>query len=257
MSRVPLSSSIEPVADLKQQRLQVNVSGRRLLLALGVWLVAAAVVGTVTAVTARVTAIADATPIIVAEVYVLLVVALVGFVRPHTSRALGLSPFRIADVGLAAAACGAAYLVTAALQSAGGPWPWSSTIAILEAIGSDDGRLATASPGTATVIIVRACLLAAVAEEMLFRGVFYAWLRKRLGAGAAISITAASHSAIHMFPAVLPLAFVMGLGFGWIRERCGSTIPTIIVHALHNALLIALAYLSNGWTVRLPAWGRQ
>jgi hypothetical protein len=145
--------------------------------------------------------------------------------------------------------------LTAAIQSAGGPWPWSSSIAILKAMGSDDGRLATAGPAVAGIIVIRACVLAALGEETLFRGVLYTWLRQRLPASAAIPVSAAAHAAVHGFPAILPLAFIMGLGFGWVRERSGSTVPTVIVHAVHNAALIALSYYASGWTARLPAWG--
>jgi hypothetical protein len=231
------------------------VTGRRLLVSVGLWLVAAVIVCTTTALAARRIGVADVTVIVVAEVYVLLIAALVVVMRPCTAQALGLVRCRLADIGLAVAACGAAYLVTAALQSAGGSWPWSSAIEILKGMGSDDGRLATADPAIAAIIIVRACVLAALGEEMFFRGVLYAWLRRRLSATVAIPVSAAAHAAIHGFAAILPLGFAIGLGFGWVRERSGSTVPTIVVHAVHNAVMIAWAYQLTGWTARLPTWG--
>ena len=231
------------------------VTGRRVLLALGLWLSAAVVVGTTTAFAVRGSGADAITAIVVAEVYALLIVALAMVFRPHTAQALGLVRCRAADVGLAFAACGGAYLVAAAIQSVVGPWPWSSSIAILQAMGSDDGRLATAGPALAGIIVIRACVLAALGEEALFRGVLYTWLRQRLPASAAIPVSAAAFAAIHGFPAVLPLAFLLGLGFGWVRERSGSTLPTIIVHAVHNAGLIAWSYYATAWTARLPTWG--
>lgn len=229
------------------------MTGRRLLLALGAWLLIAIVAGVLTATVGPGLGIPDVTAVIVAEVYLILIVVLIAIVRPI--EALGLTKFRWADVGLAAGVCGIAYVVSALLQRTFGPWTWSSTVAILKAMGSDDGRLMAADPTMAAIIIVRACALAAVAEELLFRGAFYAWLRTHLGPGAVIPITAGAHATIHMFPAVMPLAFLLGLGFGWIRERSGSTIPVIIVHGLHNAVLIGWAYLAGGWTARLPPWG--
>jgi hypothetical protein len=231
------------------------VTGKRVLLALALWLFAAVVIGAATVFAARGNDAAAVTAIVVSEVYTLLIVALAIVFRPRTAEALGLVGCRRADVGLAFAACGGAYLLTAAIQSAAGPWPWSSSIAILKAMGSDDGRLATAGPAVAAIIIIRACLLAALGEEALFRGVLYTWLRRRLRASAAIPVTAAAHAAIHGFPAILPLAFILGLGFGWVRERSGSTVPTIIVHAVHNAALIGWSYYATGWTARLPTWG--
>ena len=230
----------------------MTVSGRRLLTALGLWLLASAIIGTATFFATRGLGALDATPIIVAEVYALLITTLAFVFRSRT--ALGLVRCRIADVGLAVALCGGAYLVTATVQSTGGPWPWSSAVAILQAMGSDDGRLATVGPAMTVVIILRATLLASVGEEMLFRGVLYTWLRQRIPAAAAIPISAAAHAAIHGFPAILPLAFVLGLGFGWVRERSGSIVPTIVVHALHNVALIGWAHYATGWTARLPPW---
>lgn len=226
------------------------------MLALGVWLLAAGITGALTALAARGVGVTDVTAIVVAEVYALLIAALVVVVRPRTRQALGLVRCRFAHVGLAVAVCGVAYLVTAALQwLAGGQWPWSRTIAILTAMGSDDGRLATAGPIMIGIILVRASLLAAVGEEMLFRGVLYAWLRRHSSAGVAMPVSAAAFAVIHGVPAILPLAFVLGLGFGWVREYSGSTVPTIVVHALHNAGLIMWAYYAAGWAARLPAWG--
>ena len=145
--------------------------------------------------------------------------------------------------------------VTAALQSAGGLWPWSSAVAILKAMGSDDGRLATAGPAVAAIITLRATLLAAVGEEMLFRGVLYTWLRQRFPAAAAIPVSAAAPCGRSMAFPPFSLAFVMGLGFGWVRERSGSIAPTIVVHALHNVALIGWAYYVSEWTARFPASG--
>ena len=107
------------------------VTGKRVLLALGLWLLAAVVIGTATAFAARSIGAAAVTAIVVGEVYTLLIVALMIVFRPRTAQALGLVRCRRADVGFAFAACGGAYLITAAIQSAVGPWPWSSSIAIL------------------------------------------------------------------------------------------------------------------------------
>jgi membrane protease YdiL (CAAX protease family) len=144
--------------------------------------------------------------------------------------------------------------VTGLIQSLIAPQSWAAARAILPAMFSDDGRLASAGPTMTVVILVRACGLAAIGEELLFRGALYAWLRPRLSAPATIVITAAAFAAIHGLPPILPLAFAMGLGFGWIRERSGSTVPTIIIHALHNALMIALSYALTSWSARLPPW---
>jgi hypothetical protein len=82
------------------------VTGKRVLLALGLWLLAAGVIGTATVFAARSRGAAAVTAIVVGEVYALLIVALTIVFRPRTAQALGLVRCRGADVGLAFAVCG-------------------------------------------------------------------------------------------------------------------------------------------------------
>jgi hypothetical protein len=227
-------------------------SGRRLLAALALWLLASAVVGGATFTVFRELA---PTAIVVAQVYALLIATLVLVFRSSRHETLALGRCSASDFSLAAAVCVAVYMVGGSIQAVLAPESWSAALAILRGMGSDDGRLATAGPFMGAVIVVRACVLAALGEELLFRGVLYAWLRRRLRPSVVIPITAAGWALIHGFPPIVPLAFVMGLGFGWVRERTGSTMPTIAVHAIHNAVLIAISYALTGWTARLPKWG--
>jgi len=228
---------------------------------LGVWLLASAVAAGATVFALRSLAPDSAndpntlSPIIVAEVYALLIAALAIVLRPHWRAIVALHRPAARDIALAAVACAAAYVVTGVFQSLVAPRSWAAARDVLPAMFSDDGRLASAGPVMAALILVRACVLAAIGEEILFRGALYTWLRQRRSATTTIVTTAAAFAAIHSFPPILPLAFAIGIGFGWIRERSGSTVPLIIVHALHNALMIALSYALTGWTARLPAWG--
>ena len=237
------------------------LSGRRLLAALGVWLLASAAAAGGTLLALRVLAPASASgpntlsPIMVAEVYALLVGALAIVLRPRFREIVALQRCTARDVALAALACAAAYVVAGVIQGIVAPRSWTAVLSTLRGMGSDDGRLASAGSLMKGVILVRACILAALGEELLFRGALYTWLWRRLSVRTTIAITAAAFASIHGFPPILPLAFVIGIGFGWIRERSGSTVPTIIVHALHNALMIALSYALTDWTARLPQWG--
>lgn len=236
------------------------ITGRQLLAALGAWLLASGVAAGATVLALRFLAPDSATdpntlaPIIVAAVYALLIATLAVVLRPRFRDIVALRRPAARDVALAAAACAAAYPVTGLIQTVIAPQSWADALAILPAMFSDDGRLASAGPTMTVVILLRACGLAAIGEELLFRGALYAWLRRRLSAIATIVITAAAFAAIHAFPPILPLVFALGIGFGWIRERSGSTVPTIIVHALHNSLMIVLSYALTDWTARLPPW---
>jgi len=194
-------------------------------------------------------------PIIVAEVYALLLASLAVGLRPHFREIVALRGCTARDVALAALACAAAYAITGPLQAAVAPRSWGTALAILRAMGSDDGRLASAGPAMAGLVVVRACNLAPLGEELLFRGALFGWLRQRVSARTTIGVTAAGFAAIHTYPPVLPLAFAIGVGLGWVRERSGSTLPTVVVHVLHNGALIAVSYALTGWSARLPPWG--
>ena len=82
------------------------VTGKRVLVALGLWLLAAVVIGTATVFAARSSDATTVTAIVVGEVYTLLIVALMIVFRPRAAQALGLVRCRRADVGSAFAACG-------------------------------------------------------------------------------------------------------------------------------------------------------
>jgi membrane protease YdiL (CAAX protease family) len=233
------------------------ISGKRLALALGAWLLASAAAAGVTFAVFRAvapdTSAAAVTPFIVAEVYLALIAAVLGVLKPARD-ALALRPTTPAAIGLALLTCLVAYAATAALQSLIAPGSWTKTLEVLGAMGADDGRIATASAPVLGLIIFRACVLAPIGEELLFRGAVHTWLRARTPAFVTVVISAALFALIHGFPAVLPLTFAIGVGFGWIRERFGSTVPTVIAHTLHNVAMLSVSYALTGGAARLPHW---
>jgi membrane protease YdiL (CAAX protease family) len=234
------------------------MSGKRLALALGAWLLASAAAAAVTFALVRAvspeTGAGTLTPLIVAEVYVALIAALVMVLGSARRDGLALRPTTAAAVGLALLACLVAYAATAGVQSVLAPGSWTKTLEVLGAMGADDGRIAAASAPMLALILLRACVLAPIGEELLFRGALHSWLRGRTPAFVTIGISAALFALIHGFPAVLPLTFAIGVGFGWIRERFGSTVPTVIAHTLHNVAMVSVSYAVTGGAARLPHW---
>ena len=239
------------------------LSGRDLLAVLGLWLLLGAAAGAVTVFAARRTApvwgrdSAGLIAVVVAEVYASFLVAsaIVLGRRLRAAVAFNRAPghaFALTCVGLAGA-----YGATAGIHALLTPLigAWSEVVEVLRAVGSDDGRLATAAPGLTAIILLRACCLAPLAEELLFRGALFTWLRQRLNAPWTIVLTAMAFSGIHMYPPLLPLAFAIGVVFGWIRERSHSIAPAIVAHVAHNVLMVAYAHATAGWGARLPAWG--
>lgn len=83
-------------------------------------------------------------------------------------------------------------------------------------------------------------LLAPVAEEMVFRGAILRWLLQKQRPWAAIAISAALFAAVHLNPAQMPHAFLMGLLLGWMYWRTGSIVPGLALHFVNNAVAYVL-----------------
>ena len=235
-----------------RRRRRAGATGRRLLLAVALAIVLGVGAGLVTPLILRVavpswTGINRLAAAISAEAYLAVIVAHLlafgGFAGVRDRLRLGGTTVR--DLGLTLAVWVGVWIAAAVVYLALNPilgWLDHFRQALLF-VGSDGGRLSNADPALFTVAVARACVLAPLGEELLFRGALFGWLRRRLNAAPTIMLTAALFAVIHMMPVVLPLAFVFGLGAGWIRERTGSTTPFFTVHVLNNAALIAGAYI--------------
>ena len=75
-------------------------------------------------------------------------------------------------------------------------------------------------------------LLAPLSEEIVMRGAILKELLKspKLSVWGAIAISAAMFALIHMNPAQMPHAFIIGLLLGWMYWRTGSILPGVAYH---------------------------
>lgn len=91
---------------------------------------------------------------------------------------------------------------------------------------------------------------APLVEELFFRGLFFAALRKRgVGALVSILITAVAFAAFHFEPTRFLVLLPTGLVLGWVRWRTGTTGASMIGHGVVNApgavvLLVGLPDMS-------------
>ncbi len=85
--------------------------------------------------------------------------------------------------------------------------------------------------------VLSIALLAPVLEELLFRGAIQGHLQD---AGkkpwVAIVISSFIFGVVHMNPAQIPFASLLGIMFGWLYYRTGSLLPGIIGHVLNNSV---------------------
>lgn len=233
--------------------------GRRLVLALTAAVAAAAAAGNATVVAAHALAptwasdVNKLAPIVIAVVYTAVIASLLvvlGRTRADRRALLGLRPANARALTFGVMVWAGAYVVAAAFYLASGAVGGSGVqdvVDLLMSVGADNGRLNGASVALATVILLRILVLSPLAEEILFRGALFGWLRTRLSARPTILITGIAFGLIHQSPTFLPLAIVVGIAAGWIREHTGSVLVTVAVHALQSAIIVVLSLLLTGW----------
>jgi membrane protease YdiL (CAAX protease family) len=85
---------------------------------------------------------------------------------------------------------------------------------------------------------------AALAEEVLFRGIGYTLL-ERFGTPFAVVGSAAAWAAAHGLVDGFPLIFAFGLGLGLLRRASTSIFPGIVLHGVFNAFALAAAAISS------------
>ena len=85
-------------------------------------------------------------------------------------------------------------------------------------------------------------LLASLSEEIVFRGAILRSLLRssRLSVWGAIALSALMFSVIHLNPAQLPHAFIIGLLLGWMYYRTGSILPGVAYHWANNSVAYVL-----------------
>lgn len=103
--------------------------------------------------------------------------------------------------------------------------------------------MVTAAHGPGLVLVfVLVCVIAPVAEEMLFRGLLFRGLEKRygllIGALAAGMLFAGMHPQL---PFGFPPVFALGVGLCYVYRISGSLVPGILMHAANNGIALTLA----------------
>jgi membrane protease YdiL (CAAX protease family) len=235
-----------------------QITGRTLLLALGYGTAISAVLGVLTGlglprIVPALSSIEWLATIIVSEVYLSLIIGHLivfgGFRNMAQRLQLGRTSWR--NVGLAFLLWFACWTILITVYMAlASSWDIVNEMgkAILK-IGSLYGRLAGASPAFVTFAVIQPVLITPLAEEIIFRGSLYGWLRGRLNASLTILITATLFALYHPLIYLWPIVFVFGLMSGWVRERTNSLTPFLIVHMLNSIAMIAAAYFIAGWRV--------
>lgn len=108
----------------------------------------------------------------------------------------------------------------------------------------------TKSPFVIAGMLLVACVLAPIYEELMFRAGLYRFVRQKLGRTPALLISGACFGAMHAnWAGFLPLA-VLGMLLALVYEATGSIRVAIIAHGLFNLNTIIL--LLSGLTQANP-----
>ena len=107
-----------------------------------------------------------------------------------------------------------------------------------------DPDLVWASGSVLTISLLEYVVFAPIFEELAFRGLLYASLRRRLTPLQAAMISAGIFALAHGYGVIGFLSvFWSGLLWAWIYERTGSVLPGMIAHAANN-LLVCLSVMA-------------
>ncbi|MDH4084734.1 MAG: CPBP family intramembrane metalloprotease [Nitrospira sp.] len=107
-----------------------------------------------------------------------------------------------------------------------------------------DPNLVWASPSQLTVSVLEYVIFAPIFEEIAFRGLLYATLRRRLAFFPAAIISTSIFALAHGYSLIGFISvFWSGFLWAWIYERTGSLIPGMVAHAMNN-LLVCLTVMA-------------
>jgi membrane protease YdiL (CAAX protease family) len=99
--------------------------------------------------------------------------------------------------------------------------------------------LVTLGPGWQVLIGISAILLAALTEELIFRGLLQSMLRRYVGPWPAIVIASVLFGFSHGQLQAIPTLIALGIMLGYNYERTGRLWAPIVIHAAFNGIMVA------------------
>jgi membrane protease YdiL (CAAX protease family) len=94
----------------------------------------------------------------------------------------------------------------------------------------------------AATILLYGGFLVPLAEELLFRGLIFRWLRQRLDFWPAAVISGSAFGLAHVRFDQMVIAGLLGLPLAWLYERSRSLAPAILMHQTYNSLVLMLTF---------------
>ncbi len=95
------------------------------------------------------------------------------------------------------------------------------------------------------IIILTACIIAPITEELIFRGMIYPLLKKEIGVFWGCAISSLVFSIIHYNVLSFAVLFVFSCCLTYIYEKHNTLLVPIICHSTFNGIMIILILLSD------------
>lgn len=114
------------------------------------------------------------------------------------------------------------------------------------------------SPASAYAIAAFAVLIAPFMEELLFRGLLFAFFEKHGGLTFSIIATAVLFAGLHVpeywgaWNHVI-MIMIVGLAFSLVRGLTGSLTPSYVLHLAYNGTMMLLLYIQTHQFHHMPA----
>lgn len=112
-------------------------------------------------------------------------------------------------------------------------------------------QLLKSSQQVRIAVAILAVCTAPIVEEVVYRGVLFSALRKRIGVIATVIIVTATFAGVHVFQnrgawvSISGLAF-LSLALTTVRARTKSVLPCIFIHTLNNAFASLVILINKG-----------
>jgi membrane protease YdiL (CAAX protease family) len=103
--------------------------------------------------------------------------------------------------------------------------------------------LPSVSPSWQAVLFFSTVVMAPLAEEVFFRGLFQSMLRHYgMGPWPAIGVTSAFFALVHVGsePQAVPALFALSVALGYNYERCGRLYAPVLTHAVFNGVFLVV-----------------
>ena len=146
---------------------------------------------------------------------------------------------RWAALGLRRPALG--FVIAGVLVGMSAWYPNLYIVSIIEPPGDSSGLQKVVEETPLAFTVFGIALVPAVAEEVIFRGVFARALATRFSPVHAIGFSAAVFGLYHLLPAQMISTFCLALALGFLTLRARSAVPAMVAHFLNNTVAVVVA----------------